>query len=245
MDLELEQQTHDIEETHWWYRERRRMIAGVLAGLPLAEPCRILDAGCGSGRNLELLARFGTVTGVEPAALSVVAARARGVGQVVQCSLGSALPLESAAFDLVVCLDVLEHVDDDLAALRELRRVAAVGGRLLVTVPAHRWLWGNHDELSGHVRRYTRRSLLAVAGAAGWQPLRVTGFNATLLAPIALARAGDRVLGRRREARSDLDRTQGWLNGVLGLVLGAEARLIGSGRSLPFGVSLVALLAAR
>jgi SAM-dependent methyltransferase len=245
VDLELEQQTHDLEETHWWYRERRRMIAALLAGARLPEPCRILDAGCGSGRNLEMLARFGTVTGVEPAALSVAAARARGAGRVVQGSLDSPLPVESNAFDLVVCLDVLEHVDDDLAAMRDLRRVAASGGRLLVTVPAHRWLWGTHDELSGHVRRYTRASLLSVAGAAGWQPLRVTGFNASLLGPIALARTSDRVLGRRRRARSDLARTPRWLDGLLGLVLGAEARLIGSGRSLPFGVSLVALLAAR
>jgi SAM-dependent methyltransferase len=244
VDLDLEQQTHDVEETHWWYRERRRMIAALLADIPLTEPCRILDAGCGSGRNLELLAPFGTVTGVEPATLSVAAARARGVGRVVQGSLDS-LPLESDAFDLVVCLDVLEHVDDDLAALRELRRVAASGGRLLVTVPAHRWLWGTHDELSGHVRRYTRASLLSVAAAARWEPLRVTGFNASLLGPIALARAGDRVRGRRRRARSDLVRTPRWLDRLLGLVLGAEARLIGSGRSLPFGVSLVVLLAAR
>jgi SAM-dependent methyltransferase len=244
VDLELEQQTHDLEETHWWYRARRRMIAALLAGTTLAEPCRILDAGCGSGRNLEMLARFGTVTGVEPAPLSVAAARARGVGRVVQGSLDS-LPVESNAFDLVVCLDVLEHVDDDLAAMRDLRRVTANGGRLLITVPAHRWLWGTHDELSGHMRRYTRASLLSVAAAAGWQPLRVTGFNASLLGPIALARASDRVLGRRRRARSDLARTPGWLDGLLGLVLGAEGRLIGSGRSLPFGVSLVALLAAR
>jgi SAM-dependent methyltransferase len=244
VDLELEQETHDLEERHWWYRERRRMIEGVLERTRLPAHCRILDAGCGSGRNMQLLARFGTPTGVEPAEQSVEVARARGVGRVEQGSLEARLPFESHSFDLVVCLDVLEHIADDRAALGELRRVTAVDGRLLVTVPAHRWLWGAHDELSGHQRRYTRASLLSVAGAAGWRPLRVTGFNATLLGPIAVARAADRALGRLRPARSDLGRTPPALDRVLGTVLGAEARIIGSGRSLPFGVSIVALLAA-
>ena len=163
MDLELEQETHDLEESHWWYRERRRMIEGVLERMRLPAQSRILDAGCGSGRNMELLARFGAPTGVEPAEQSAEVARARGVGRVVQGSLDARLAFESASFDLVVCLDVLEHIADDRAALRELRRVSAADGRLLVTVPAHDWLWGAHDDLSGHQRRYTRASLLSVA----------------------------------------------------------------------------------
>jgi SAM-dependent methyltransferase len=244
VDLDLEQQTHDLEEHHWWYRERRRMIEGVLDRTALPAQCRILDAGCGSGRNMQLLARFGAVTGVEPAEQSAEMARARGVGPVVQGSLEEPLALESDAFDLVVCLDVLEHVRDDLTALRELRRVTVAGGRLLVTVPAHRWLWGTHDELAGHQRRYTRASLLSVARTAGWRPQRVTGFNATLLGPIAVARTVDRAIGGRRRARSDLGRTPAALDRALGMVLGAEARIIGSGRSLPFGVSIVALLGA-
>jgi SAM-dependent methyltransferase len=244
VDLELEQETHDLEETHWWYRERRRMIAGVLERTALPARARILDAGCGSGRNMELLARFGAPTGVEPAQQSVEMARARGVGPVVQGSLDARLPFGSDSFDLVVCLDVLEHIADDRAALRELRRVTAADGRLLVTVPAHRWLWGAHDDLSGHQRRYTRASLLSVAAAAGWRPLWVTGFNAVLLGPIAVARAADRAIGRLRPARSDLGRTPRSLDRVLGTVLGTEARIIGSGRSLPFGVSIVALLGA-
>ena len=101
MDVELEQQTHDVEETHWWYRERRRMIEAVLVNSQLPAPCRILDAGCGSGRNMELLARFGPVTGVEPASQSAAVARARDVGRVVEGSLESPLTLESGAFDLV------------------------------------------------------------------------------------------------------------------------------------------------
>ncbi|HEX5898738.1 MAG TPA: class I SAM-dependent methyltransferase [Solirubrobacteraceae bacterium] len=244
MDLDLEQETHDLEESHWWYRERRRMIEGVLERTRLPAGCRILDAGCGSGRNMQLLARFGAPTGVEPAQQSVDMARARGVGPVMQGSLDARLPFESGAFDLVVCLDVLEHIADDGAALRELRRVTATDGRLLVTVPAHRWLWGAHDELSGHQRRYTRASLLSAAAAAGWRPLWVSGFNAALLGPIAAARAADRTIGRLRPSRSDLGRTPRSLDRVLGAVLGAEARIIGSGRSLPFGVSIVALLGA-
>jgi SAM-dependent methyltransferase len=241
VDLELEQQTHDVEEAHWWYRGRRRMIQAILASTPLPERCRILDAGCGSGRNMELLVGFGSVTGLEPAERSAAIARARGAGEVVQGSLEGPLPFESGAFDLVACLDVLEHLEDDGAALRELRRVTADGGRLLVTVPAYRLLWGMHDELAGHRRRYTRSSLLSAAGAAGWRPTRVTGFNATLLVPIGLARMADRLLGERAARRSDLGRTP---RAPLEPILAAEARMIGSGRSLPFGVSLVALLVA-
>ena len=244
MDLGLEQQTHDVEEAHWWYRGRRAMIARVLDTTPLPGRCRILDAGCGSGRNMELLARFGTVTGLEPAERSAATARARGVGEVVRGSLEARLPFESGAFDLITCLDVLEHVEADGAALRELRRVTAGGGRLLVTVPAHRALWGAHDELSGHFRRYTRASLLSTAGAAGWTPSRVTGFNATLLAPIALSRLAGKLPGPRAAARSDLGRTPAVLGGPLERILAAEARIIGLGVSLPFGVSLVALFEA-
>ena len=184
-------------------------------------------------------------TGVEPAEQSADVARARGVGRVVQGSLDAPLAFESDAFDLVVCLDVLEHIADDLAALRELRRVSAADGRLLVTVPAHRWLWGAHDDLAGHQRRYTRASLLSVAADGGWRPQRVTGFNAALLGPIAVARAG-RPRDRRAPARALGPRAHPpSLDRVLGTVLGAEARIIGSGRSLPFGVSIVARLRPR
>ena len=105
MDLELEQETHDLEESHWWYRERRRMIEAVLERMRLPAQSRILDAGCGSGRNMELLARFGAPTGVEPAASAEVA-RARGVGPVVQGSLDARLafdPRRSTSWSASTC----------------------------------------------------------------------------------------------------------------------------------------------
>lgn len=242
MDDALERSTFDIEERHWWYRGRRAVLEAVLDDLDLPAGLRILDAGCGSGRNMVALARRGTVTGVEPASASLQVARDRGAGDVVPGSLDERLPFAAGDFDLAVALDVLEHVADDEAALRELARVIAPGGRLLVTVPQYGWLWGEHDVLAHHHRRYTRALLLRRAGAAGLQGERVTAFNAALLPAIAVVRLAQRAR-RRAQPSSDLDRTpQGLVNSALERVIRAEAALIRRGRDLPAGVSLLAVL---
>jgi SAM-dependent methyltransferase len=244
MDDALERFTFDVEERHWWYRGRRAVLGAVLDGvaLPPGGLARILDAGCGSGRNMVELARRGAVTGVELAPASLDAARARHLGPVHPGSLAEPLPFDDASFDLAVALDVLEHVEDDRAALRELARVLVPGGRLLVTVPQYGWLWGEHDVLAHHHRRYTRPLLLGRAAAAGLHAERVTSFNAVLLAPIAAARLAQRAV-QRAEPSSDLGRTPGGVvNRTLERVLRSEAALIGRGRDLPAGVSLLALL---
>ena len=115
----------------------------------------------------------------------------------------------------MVATDVLEHVDDDALALRELHRVAAPGARLVMTVPAFRWLWSEEDDRLGHRRRYTRKQLRHVAEQSGWEPLFATYFNLLLLAPIAVARRfrDRRDAGRGAAAqRSELNLTPGWLN---------------------------------
>jgi ubiquinone/menaquinone biosynthesis C-methylase UbiE len=140
MDRLLELQTHELEEQHWWYRGRRKVIAELLRAVKPAPGAEILDAGCGSGRNMVDFARLGTVTGVEIADASVVRARERGIGEVVQCSI-TEMPFGDGRFELALCLDVIEHIEDQLGALRELHRVVAPGGTLVVMVPAYQWLW--------------------------------------------------------------------------------------------------------
>jgi SAM-dependent methyltransferase len=243
MDDALERFTIDVEERHWWYRGRRAVIDAVLNGLQLAPGARILDAGCGSGRNMVELARRGTVTGIELASQSLEVARARGAGAVLPGSLDERLPFDDGAFDLAVALDVLEHLADDGAALAELARVVAPGGRVLVTVPQYGWLWGEHDVLAHHHRRYSRSVLVDRAAAAGLRPERVTAFNTLLLAPIAATRYVQR-LRRRDEPASDLGRTPGGaVNTMLESLLTAEAALIARGRDLPVGVSLLVVFA--
>ena len=220
-----------IEDRHWWFRGRRRLLWALLrrSGMP-ASP-RILDAGCGTGANLAEFGRLGEAWGVDPAPEALAACRARGLENVEQATLG-ALPFADGSFDLLLATDVLEHVRDDGAALRELRRVAAPGALLLVTVPAHPRLWSAHDEALHHVRRYRRRELLERVRAAGWDVEVATWWNAVLLPPIAAAR----VLGRG--AGTDHDRTPSWADRALEAPLRLEARLVARGADLPAGLSL-------
>jgi len=241
MDRDYELQTHQVEDRHWWYRGRRTVIDGVLASLGLPAHARILDAGCGSGRNMVELSRRGSVTGVELSPTSAALARARGVGEVVE---GSVLEMDfpDGSFDLAVSLDVVEHLQDDLAALRELRRAVAPGGALLLTVPAYQWLWSGHDVINHHHRRYTRRSLQRVAEQAGWHQVRTTYFNSLLLPVAIMLRALDRVDAKNTtESSLDLWVPPGALNWLLERPLALEAAMIRRGGRIPGGLSLLAV----
>ena len=242
MEKAYELQTHRAEDRHWWYRGRRRLLDRVISAMALPPGARILDAGCGSGRNMVELARYGSVAGVEVSPESAGVAREREVGQVVEGSIG-AMPFADDSFALAVCLDVIEHLEDDHGALVELRRVVAAGGALLVTVPAYPWLWSSHDTINQHQRRYTRRSLLAAAGGAGWRAERVTYFNSLLL-PVAIAmRALERVRPAESETSPDLWIPPAPLNRLLEQPLHLEAAIIGhNGHTLPAGLSLLAVL---
>lgn len=243
VNSDYELQTHRVEDRHWWYRGRRRVLQRTITRLGLPAPARILDAGCGSGRNMVDLASHGAIHGIELSDASVAVARRREIGEVVQGSVLE-MPFADDSFDLAVCLDVIEHLDDDRAALRELRRVLAPGGALLVTVPAYQWLWSGHDEINHHHRRYNRATLLAAAQDAGWSCQLATYFNSLLLPVAILLRVLERVQTKAKATESSLDL---WvppapLNWLLQQPLNAEAAAIGHGRSIPAGLSLLAVL---
>ncbi len=243
MDRDYEQQTFQAEDRHWWYRGRRTVLDRVIDGLGIgggSGPPRILDAGCGSGRNMIELARRGTVTGIELSAPSVEKARARGSGEVIEGSVLE-MPFADDSFDLAVSLDVIEHLADDRGALRELRRVVAPGGALLVTVPAYQWLWSGHDEINHHQRRYTLRSLRAVAESAGWRQERTTYFNSLLLPVAILLRVLDRLNRKTTESSLDLWVPPEPVNRLLELPLTLEAAMIARGGRIPAGLSLLSV----
>jgi len=176
-----------IEEdrSHWWFRGR---LAVILAALRRALPprrVRLLELGCGSGNVLASLSEFGEAVGMDGHGDLVAAARAAGL-DVRAGHLPDELGVPQGWADVVLLLDVIEHVDDDLATLRAARASVGEAGLLVVTVPAYQWLWSGHDEVLGHRRRYTAAELRAAVERAGFTVLRVSYFN-TLLFPLLLA----------------------------------------------------------
>jgi len=158
---EMEQHTYsimyEVEGKHWWFAGRRHIIAGFVEracrDLGKLRP-RILDVGCGTGANLQMLSRFGVAEGVDVSVAALDFCRARGLADVKQGAAES-LPYEDAAFDLVTGLDVVEHLDDDMAGLSEMRRVLRPNGRAVLFVSAFMFLWGVQDDISNHRRRNT------------------------------------------------------------------------------------------
>ncbi len=228
-----------MDERHWWYRGRRRVVTTVLDQLSLPPGAKILDAGCGSGAMLDTLQRYGTAVGTDSSSLAIAAARNRG-HHVEPGSLDQ-LPFATGSFDLVTCMDVIEHVREDERALGELWRITAPGGYVLLTVPAYQALWSAHDEVNHHFRRYRLGTLRPMALAGGWEIKRTTYFNSFLLAPAAVVR----VFRKRRPGegdRSELAMTPPALDRVLALPLYLEAAMIKLGIALPAGLSLLICL---
>jgi SAM-dependent methyltransferase len=187
------------------------------------------------------LASYGEVSGVDLNEDAVALAQGRGAFDVRVGRLEE-LPFEDATFDLVTCLDVLEHTPDDMRALSELRRVTKADGWLLVTVPAYQRLWSRHDEVNHHFRRYERRTLQSAATSAGWVVQRATFFNSLLLAPAAAVRLAQRARRGNGYYTSELKLAPDWLDGLLEMPLRAEARWLRAGHTLPAGLSLIAVL---
>lgn len=241
MDARALEHMADVEDRHWWWSGRRAILGAVVddlaaRGLP---PGVLYDLGCGVGSNLAVLARHGEVVGVDGSRELVEAAQARGRAAVRHADLeadGDALrayPEGSAA--LVLMADVLEHLDDEAAALRQVVRLLAPGGAFVATVPALPALWGPSDEWNHHRRRYTRSSLrAAVAPHLGIE--RLTYFNTLLLPPIALGRALSRAA--RRPGGEEVGLPPAPVNALLTRLFSAERHLL-SRRDLPLGVSLL------
>jgi SAM-dependent methyltransferase len=197
---------------------------------------RLLDVGCGTGRNLVEFGRLGIAEGIGVSPQAVDFCQSRGVEGVRQGALEE-LPFEDGRFDILLATDVIEHLDDDRHALLEPRRVAAPGGRLVVTVPAYRWLWSQHDASLQHRRRYTAARLRERVTAAGWRAQIETYFFTALLPRVAAVRSVRR-LRPAETPRSDMTLAPPALGRLFELASAGEAKLIERGARLPAGVSV-------
>ncbi|MFC4531690.1 class I SAM-dependent methyltransferase [Sphaerisporangium dianthi] len=221
--------TVEIEDRHWWFRERRTILARELRELRrLGPPGRALDIGAAGGGNTRVLVGHGWDALVADFSQTAVdLARERGL-QAIHADARN-LPLPDGHFDLVLAFDVLEHIQEDDLAVREIFRVLRPGGTALITVPCDMALWSAHDVASGHVRRYTRDGLRSVLMREGLAIERMWSWN-VLLRPVVARR-------RKHTSGSDVTEAPPLVNMALAAVIAAERYL--PVRSLP-GVSLIA-----
>lgn len=226
------------DSTHWWYRARRDILADYLTRYAtLPSPARILEIGCGTGHNLPMLAGFGEVDAIEidPAAREIASERlGKPVGD---APLPELTGVPRGHYDLIAVLDVVEHIEDDVAALAAMRACLAPGGKILIAVPAHQWMWSAHDTVNHHHRRYSKATLKAAIEQAGLKTEKLGYFNSLLFPLAAAARIAGRMSGRDD---SDDSPPPGPVNALFERIFRLERHLVGRVPMTP-GVSIVTL----
>jgi SAM-dependent methyltransferase len=243
MDLSMYRDFAEVhEDRHWWFRGRRRIVASLLRSVVgVRTDLKLLEIGCGTGGMLPILAAHGRVTGVDPSedAIRYSQKRHGRDAELLRVDFPAEMP-PGGGYDVVALFDVLEHLDDDLQALRRAGSLLAAGGLLVVTVPAHRFLWSPHDVINHHRRRYARRELYSRIREAGLRIERVSYFNMFLFPAVLLARLVRRETDGAPEGESDFKVVPGPLNAFLAWLFGSERFLLRLS-NLPFGVSLLAV----
>jgi SAM-dependent methyltransferase len=235
------------EDRHWWFRWRFELITRLVAEQKTSQTFRILDAGCGTGQMLKHLEKLGDAIGIDSSAEAISFAQSRGVKKLVRGSITD-VPFPEATFDCIVALDVIEHVDDDFGILQSLHEVLKPGGRLIITVPAYKLLWSEHDEINHHKRRYTAPDLRRLIEQAGFSVDRVTYCNTFLFLPVFAIRKYKNLVRKARTSNgvnpdgleSDLGDYPEFMNEAAFRVMQAENGLMRH-IDLPFGVSILAV----
>ncbi len=241
MERIVYEQMAELDQRHWWYRARREVLAALIRreAQPPAN-AHVLEIGCGTGHNLGMLSEFGAVDALELDDEARAVAEQRLGRSVMSAPLPELEGVPERHYDLIGAFDVIEHIDDDQAALASIAQRLKPGGKLVVTVPAHQWMWSAHDVVNHHKRRYSRKALRALVESSPLKLERIGYFN-SLLFPLAVAERLSSKLRGKDDA--DLSLPPKPLNAALERVFALERYLVAR-LPLPPGLSLFAVASA-
>ena len=234
---------HNIERSYWWFRGKKFLLEMLLRiHLENSNDGKLLDIGCGTGMILDLLNSYGTGYGVELSALAIKILRGKKQKLIAQSDANRTMPFKNNVFDTVTCLDVLEHIENDMDLIKEMVRICKPGGIIFITVPAMGFLWSYHDKALHHKRRYTKRPLVNKIIELDAELVKSSYFNVTSLFPLLIFRKLKSVLARNGYSKSDFFvPVPGWINELLFFYYISELNLLRI-MNIPFGVSLLIAL---
>jgi SAM-dependent methyltransferase len=242
MERVVYQQMAELDERHWWYRARREILAALIRReARLSANAEILEIGCGTGHNLAMLEKFGHVEGLELDGEARALAEKRLGRTVMSAPLPELAGVPDRHYDLIGAFDVIEHIDDDRAALASIATKLKPGGKFVMAVPAHQWMWSAHDVVNHHKRRYSKRRLKQLIESSPLKLDKIGYFN-SLLFPIAVAQRAVSKLRGKEDA--DVTLPPALLNAALETVFAAERYVVGR-LPLPPGLSLFAVASER
>ena len=240
MEADTYQLMRQIEDEHWWFVARRKILGALLNGLEIPANADILELGCGTGGNIAMLKQFGTLTCIEMDESAANMARERKLAPVLNGKLPDELPELPGKFDLLTLFDVIEHIKEDGVSLQVLTSMLKSGGRIVITVPAFNFLWSQHDDENHHQRRYRRGDLVNLASQCGLSLDYMSYFNFWLFPLVAGMRLIRKVIPYKASWQ-DMRIPNGVKNKVLQSIFSSERHLLGK-LSFPFGISLVAVM---
>jgi len=224
------------ENTHWWHIAKRSLVISLVKKLPLTMNSRTLDIGCGTGRNVEELGKYSKSWGIDSSKLAIKYCKTKGLKQ-VRLGKANRTGFNNSYFNLVTLLDVLEHTEDAVVT-KEIRRILAHKGYLILTVPAYQWLWSKWDEILHHKRRYSKNSIMQLMEQHGFKIVHLSYIYSFLL-PVAIIVRKLKPLFLKQNYTSDFDLSNKLLN-KLGIILSNIERVL-LGSKTPFGTSIVCI----
>jgi 2-polyprenyl-3-methyl-5-hydroxy-6-metoxy-1,4-benzoquinol methylase len=246
MDAALYDELQSVEQTHWWFRARRRIVWSLVGRHVDGGPDRrlkICELGCGTGGNLESISHRHDVVGVECSPQALAHARQKLGDRIRYGRLPNEVDLPSQSFDVVLMTDVLEHIADDAASANTAMSLLRPGGIVVATVPAYQWLYSPRDAHHHHFRRYGKRQFAALWSDGHAETLLLSHYNTLLFPPAAAVRLASKIFVRSQSS-GDLSLPPLPINKLLAGLMGSEANLIGR-LPLPCGLSLAAVVRKR
>ena len=236
METETYTILYEIEETHWWFRGRRNILLRQLNTLVSgSKDLTILDVGCGTGMTMEYVGKFGRIMGLDKSSDALNFCRLRGLKNLFQGDACS-LPFKDQSYDVLIILDLLEHLDDDIQGLEEFYRVLRHRGKIVIFVPAFQFLWSFQDDISHHKRRYTLKELQSSLVRANFHVIKISYANFFLFPIILFLRKLMKLLKIRAESENRINIKM--FNSCLSFLFSQEAKIL-QNWSFPFGVSVI------